>query len=416
MSENPTSAGNQPFPLVKPELLAPAGNFEKLEIAIHYGADAVYLAGKDFSLRNYSGNFTDEQLEQAVHLAHARNVKVYVACNIYARTHEHDGICRFLELIGRTGADAVIVSDPGIIRLAKQSIPQVPIHLSTQANTTSSSTALFWRSAGVRRVNLARELSLREVTEICRQADMETEIFVHGAMCISYSGRCLLSMFLTHRDSNRGLCSHPCRWRYALVEELRPNEFYPITEDPRGTYVFNSKDLCMIRYLPELIQTGVTSFKIEGRMKGIHYLATVIKTYRDAIDTCFADPQNYTLNPRWEQELSQVYHREYGTGFFFEEPGSITPNVNDIHQGQIHRFIGKILACRNHDLHLVEIRNKLCRADAVAVLAPGVPVRNTDILGLYDEKGTSIDQAQPNTRALLKLAHRFSRNDIICKL
>jgi putative protease len=416
MSENPTSAGNQPFPLVKPELLAPAGNFEKLEIAIHYGADAVYLAGKDFSLRNYSGNFTDEQLEQAVHLAHARNVKVYVACNIYARTHEHDGICRFLELIGRTGADAVIVSDPGIIRLAKQIIPQVPIHLSTQANTTSSSTALFWRSAGVRRVNLARELSLREVTEICRQADMETEIFVHGAMCISYSGRCLLSMFLTHRDSNRGLCSHPCRWRYALVEELRPNEFYPITEDPRGTYVFNSKDLCMIRYLPELIQTGVTSFKIEGRMKGIHYLATVIKTYRDAIDTCFADPQNYTLNPRWEQELSQVYHREYGTGFFFEEPGSITPNVNDIHQGQIHRFIGKILACRNHDLHLVEIRNKLCRADAVAVLAPGVPVRNTDILGLYDEKGTSIDQAQPNTRALLKLAHRFSRNDIICKL
>jgi putative protease len=376
----------------------------------------VYLAGKDFSLRNYSGNFTDEQLEQAVHLAHARNVKVYVACNIYARTHEHDGICRFLELIGRTGADAVIVSDPGIIRLAKQIIPQVPIHLSTQANTTSSSTALFWRSAGVRRVNLARELSLREVTEICRQADMETEIFVHGAMCISYSGRCLLSMFLTHRDSNRGLCSHPCRWRYALVEELRPNEFYPITEDPRGTYVFNSKDLCMIRYLPELIQTGVTSFKIEGRMKGIHYLATVIKTYRDAIDTCFADPQNYTLNPRWEQELSQVYHREYGTGFFFEEPGSITPNVNDIHQGQIHRFIGKILACRNHDLHLVEIRNKLCRADAVAVLAPGVPVRNTDILGLYDEKGTSIDQAQPNTRALLKLAHRFSRNDIICKL
>jgi putative protease len=415
MSENPTSAGDRPFPLTKPELLAPAGNFEKLEIAIHYGADAVYLAGKDFSLRNYSGNFTDEQLEQAVALAHAHNVRVYVACNIYARSHEHDGICRFLERIGRTGADAVIVSDPGIIRLAQQIIPHVPIHLSTQANTTSSSTALFWRSVGVRRVNLARELSLKEVTGICGQADMETEIFVHGAMCISYSGRCLLSTFLTNRDSNRGLCSHPCRWRYALVEELRPHEFYPITEDSRGTYVFNSRDLCMIRHLPELIQTGVTSFKIEGRMKGIHYLATVVKTYRDAIDTWFADPQNYALNPRWEQELSQVYHREYGTGFFFDEPESIAPNANDIHQGQIHRFIGKILACRNPDLHLVEIRNKLCRTDSVAVMAPGVPVTDTDILGLYDENGTPIDQAQPNTRALLKLAHRFSRNDIICK-
>ncbi len=415
MSENPTSAGNRPLPPAKPELLAPAGNFEKLEIAIHYGADAVYLAGKDFSLRNYSGNFTDEQLEQAVSLAHAHNVKVYVASNIYARSHEEDGICRFLDLIGRTRADAVIVSDPGIIRLARQIIPHVPIHLSTQANTTSSSTALFWRSVGVRRVNLARELSLKEVTDICRQADMETEIFVHGAMCISYSGRCLLSTFLTNRDSNRGLCSHPCRWRYALVEELRPDEFYPITEDPRGTYVFNSRDLCMIRHLPELIQTGVTSFKIEGRMKGIHYLATVVKTYRDAIDTWFADPQNYALNPRWEQELSQVYHREYCTGFFFEDPEEIAPNDRGIHQGQIHRFIGKILACRNPDFHLVEIRNKLCRTDSVAVMAPGAPVTNTDILGLYDENGTPIDLAQPNTRALLKLAHRFSRNDILCK-
>jgi len=375
----------------------------------------VYLAGKDFSLRNYSGNFTDEELEQAVSLAHAHNVKVYVACNIYARTHEHDGICRFLELIGRTGADAVIVSDPGILRLARQIIPHVPIHLSTQANTTSSSTALFWRSVGVRRVNLARELSLKEVADICRQADMETEIFVHGAMCISYSGRCLLSTFLTNRDSNRGLCSHPCRWRYALVEELRPDEFYPVTEDPRGTYIFNARDLCMIRHLPELIQTGVTSFKIEGRMKGIHYLATVVKTYRDAIDTWFADPRNYALNPRWEQELSQVYHREYGTGFFFGDPEATTPNYKDIHQGQIHRFIGKILARRNPDLHLVEIRNKLCRNDSVAVLAPGVPVTDTDILELYDENGTPIDQAQPNTRALLKLARRFSRNDIICK-
>jgi putative protease len=199
------------------------------------------------------------------------------------------------------------------------------------------------------------------------------------------------------------------------VEELRPDDFYPITEDPRGTYLFNSRDLCMIRHLPELIQTGVTSFKIEGRMKGIHYLATVVKTYRDAIDTYAADPRNYAVNPQWEQELSQVYHREYCTGFFFGKPEETAPNDKDIHQGEIHRFIGKILACRNHALHLVEIRNKLCRTDSVAVLAPGVPVRNTGILGLYDENGAPIDQAQPNTRALLKLAHRFSANDILCK-
>jgi putative protease len=244
---------------------------------------------------------------------------------------------------------------------------------------------------------------------------METEIFVHGAMCISYSGRCLLSTFLTHRDSNRGLCSHPCRWRYALVEELRPNEFYPITEDPRGTYVFNSKDLCMIQHLPELIQTGVTSLKIEGRMKGIHYLATVVKTYRDAIDTFVADPENYTTNPQWLEDLSQVYHREFGTGFYLGETGAVAPNYADIHQGQIHRFIGKILTCQDHNHHLVEIRNKIRRTDSVAVLSPGVPIINSDISGLYDPDGNAIDQAQPNTKAILKLARRFSKHDIICK-
>jgi putative protease len=416
MSEIQTFADNRPAGFAKPELLAPAGNFEKLEIAIHYGANAVYLAGKDFSLRNYSGNFTDSQLAQAVSLAHANDVKVYVACNIYARNHEHEKIGQFLETVGCIGADAIIISDPGIIRQAQQIIPHIPIHLSTQANTTSYSSALFWQSVGVKRVNLARELSLAEVTQICRYANMETEIFVHGAMCISYSGRCLLSTFLTNRDSNRGLCSHPCRWRYSLVEELRPDDFYPIIEDSRGTYIFNSKDLCMIRHLPELIESGVTSFKIEGRMKGIHYLATVVKTYRDAIDTYAADPQNYALNPRWEQELSQVYHRKYCTGFFFGKPEEIAPNFKDVHQGQIHRFIGKILACRNHTHHLVEIRNKLCRTDQVAVLAPGKAVRNTDILGLYDENGAAIDQTQPNTRAILKLAHCFSKNDILCKI
>jgi U32 family peptidase len=401
---------------VKPELLAPAGNFEKLEIAIHYGADAVYLAGKDFSLRNYSGNFTDEQLSRAVALAHDSNVRVYVACNIYSRNDEHAGISHFLETIGNIGADAVIVSDPGIILLAQKIIPHVDIHLSTQANTTNCNSAIFWQSLGVKRVNLARELSLEEVAYIARHTEIETEIFVHGAMCISYSGRCLLSTFLTRRDSNRGLCSHPCRWRYALMEELRPNQFYPVTEDARGTYVFNSKDLCMIDHLPELIQCGATSFKIEGRMKGIHYLAAVVKTYRDAIDSYMTDPKGYTTNPRWRQDLSQVYHREYSTGFFFGQPDAVAPNYQDVHQGQIHRFIGKILEPMDDHCHLVEIRNKLCRTDQVEILSPGVPVIRSPVKALYLPDGSAIEQVQPNTRAILKLAQRFSVHDIVCRI
>jgi U32 family peptidase len=401
---------------VKPELLAPAGNFEKLEIAIHYGADAVYLAGKDFSLRNYSGNFTDEQLSRAVELAHDARVKVYVACNIYSRNGEHAGISSFLETIGNIGADAVILSDPGVILLAQKIIPHVDIHLSTQANTTNCNSAIFWQSLGIKRVNLARELSLEEVTYISKHTDIETEIFVHGAMCISYSGRCLLSTFLTGRDSNRGLCSHPCRWRYALMEELRPNQFYPVTEDARGTYVFNSKDLCMIDHLPELIHCGATSLKIEGRMKGIHYLAAVVKTYRDAIDTYMADPKGYSMNPRWRQDLSQVYHREYSTGFFFGRPDAVEPNYQDVHHGQIHRFIGKILELLDDHCHLVEIRNKLCRTDQVEILSPGVPVMRSPVLDVYLPDGRAIEQAQPNTRAILKLAKRFAVHDIVCRI
>ena len=416
MPEIDTPPAGSDTAFIKPELLAPAGNFEKLETAIHYGADAVYLAGKDFSLRNYSGNFTDDQLGRAVTLAHARNVKVYVACNIYPRNDEHDGIRNFLETIATTGADAVIVSDPGIVLLAQKTIPHVDIHLSTQANTTSRDSALFWQIQGVKRINLARELSLAEVAHISGNTDIETEIFVHGAMCISYSGRCLLSTFLSDRDSNRGLCSHPCRWRYAVMEELRPNQFYPVTEDPRGTYVFNSRDLCMIEHVPELIQCGAASLKIEGRMKGIHYLAAVVKTYRDAIDTYLADQKSYTMNPRWLHELSRVYHRDYCTGFYFGHPDAVSPNYTDSHQGQIHRFIGKILEVSDGGGHLVEIRNKICRTDQVEILSPGKPVMKSKILALSRPDGTALDQAQPNTRALLKLARRFAVHDIVCKI
>ncbi|MCF8092188.1 MAG: U32 family peptidase [Desulfotignum sp.] len=400
----------------KPELLAPAGNFEKLEIAIRYGADAVYLAGKDFSLRNFSGNFTDDQLARAVALAHSCNTKVYVACNIYSRNEEQKGITAFLETIGKIHPDAVIVSDPGIILLARKIIPHVDIHLSTQANTTSCSSALFWQSLGIKRVNLARELSLKEIFYITGNTNIETEIFVHGAMCISYSGRCLLSTFLTNRDSNRGLCSHPCRWRYALTEELRPHEFYPVAEDSRGTYLFNSKDLCMIGHIPELIQCKVTSLKIEGRMKGVHYLAAVVKTYRDAIDTYMAAPKNYTMNPQWLDELSRIYHREYSTGFFFNTPETGSPNYKNTHQGQIHSYIGTILESLDDGCHLVDIRNKICLTDQVYVLSPLAPTRKSAVRALYSPEGKPLEQAQPNTRAILKLAHQCFVHDIVCKI
>ncbi len=292
--------------LFKPELLAPAGNFEKLEIAIHYGADAVYLAGKDFSLRNFSGNFTDTELVDAVTLAHQHNVKAYLACNIYSRNHEQKQLEAFLTKTGRINPDAIILSDPGIIHLAKKIVPDVDIHLSTQANTTNLNAARFWQGMGIKRVNLARELSINEIKEISSDCEIETETFIHGAMCVSYSGRCLLSSFLSGRDSNRGLCSHPCRWKYSVVEELRPNEYHSLMEDDRGSYIFNSKDLCMIRHIPDLIDANIASLKIEGRMKGINYLASVVKTYRTAIDAYVNAPDTYETNPEWLAELYQV--------------------------------------------------------------------------------------------------------------
>ena len=400
----------------KPELLAPAGNLEKLEIAIHYGADAVYLAGREFSLRNYSGNFTDTELEQAVALARSHNVKVYLACNIYSRNSEQARITTFLEKIGKIRPDAVIISDPGIVLQSRKIIPHVDIHLSTQANTTNYNSARFWQKLGIKRVNLARELSLQEIACIAGQVEIETEVFIHGAMCISYSGRCLLSTFLTKRDSNRGLCSHPCRWQYAVVEELRPNEFHPVTEDPRGTYIFNSKDLCMISHIPELIGAGITSFKIEGRMKGIHYLAAVVKTYRDAIDTYMGDPAGYHENPQWQQALARVFHRDYSTGFFFDTPDAGVPNFKNAHQGQIHCFIGKILKSLKDRCHLVDIRNKISRTDRVQVLSPGIPTEASDIIGLWDPEGVPLDHAQPNTRAVIQLKKSFLSDDIVCRI
>ncbi|WDP89690.1 MAG: U32 family peptidase [Desulfobacter sp.] len=403
----------------KPELLAPAGNFEKLEIAIHYGADAVYLAGKDFSLRNFSGNFTGEELVEAVKYAHSKQVKVYLACNIYSRNHEQDRIRSFLENAGNIGPDALIISDPGILMAAREIIPHIDIHLSTQSNTTNYNTALFWQNLGVKRVNLARELSLQEIKGIIQHTDIETETFIHGAMCVSYSGRCLLSTVMSKRDSNRGLCSHPCRWKYSVVEEIRPNEFHPLMEDDRGSYIFNSKDMCMIEHIPQLVDAGITSLKIEGRMKGVNYLASVVKTYRNAIDSYTADPGRYQIRPEWRSELYQVYHRAYCTGFYFghpdDEPGK-TLNRTNVHEGKIHSFIGKVLSCRDENKCLVEIRNKLSAGDTIEVLGPDGPAVISQISSLTDESGNPIENAQPNTRAILHINQAVRPRDIVRKI
>lgn len=400
----------------KPELLAPAGNFEKLEIAIHYGADAVYLAGKNFSLRNFSGNFTDDELVQAVNFAHQKNVKVYVACNIYSRTQEQKKIESFLNLIGKAAPDAVIISDPGIIKMAREIIPHIDIHLSTQANTTNISAAQFWQSLGVKRVNLARELSLDEIRAISKNCSIETETFIHGAMCISYSGRCLLSNVLSGRDSNRGLCSHPCRWKYSVVEEQRPNEYHPLMEDSRGAYIFNSKDLCMIKHIPELVEAKITSLKIEGRMKGINYLATVVKTYREAIDSYINTPEDYTLSQEWVGALNQIFHRHYCTGFYFDSLDGPLPNYQNIHQGKIHSFIGKIISPARIGGYELGIRNTLSADDTIEIISPKSPIKTTRIEGLSDLDGNPIEKAHPNTTAVIKLPLKCEHNDIIRKI
>ncbi|WDP87204.1 MAG: U32 family peptidase [Desulfobacter sp.] len=405
--------------LKRPELLAPAGNFEKLEIAVHYGADAVYLAGKEFSLRNFSGNFTDQELMDSVSFARSRKVKVYLACNIYSRNHEQEKIKDYLKKISRVDPDAIIISDPGIVMLAKKIIPHIDIHLSTQANTTNYNTALFWQDLGVKRVNLARELSLEEIKQVVDRCEIETETFIHGAMCVSYSGRCLLSTILSKRDSNRGLCSHPCRWKYSVVEEKRPNDFHPLMEDERGSYIFNSKDMCMIDHIPELVASKITSLKIEGRMKGINYLGSVVKTYRNAIDAYLADPENYQVLPEWRSSLYQVYHREYCTGFYFSHPddsGTIDMNRNNVHQGKIHSFIGKILKCYDNNQYLVEIRNKLSADDLVEVLSPQGRAQKLKLISLADHNHEPIEIAQPNTRAILKINQTSQINDIIRKI
>ena len=399
----------------KIELLVPAGNYEKLEIAIHYGADAVYLADKEYSLRNFSGNFTHDELDKAVKFAHEHGVMAYVACNIYSRNFEQNDIENYLEFLGEIKPDAIIVADPGIIMEAKNIIPDIPLHLSTQANTTNYKSILFWKNFGVKRVNAARELSLKEIKEFGRVSDMEIEAFVHGAMCISYSGRCLLSSFMTCRDSNHGMCSHPCRWKYHLVEELRPGEYMPVYEDDRGSYIMNSKDLCMIEHIPEMITSNINSLKIEGRMKGIFYLATTVKTYRDAIDSYYDAPDNFVVKKEWIKNLAGVNNRGYSTGFYLEDPGQTIPNYNGFTPVEENIFLGKVLKIKKGKKVEIEVRNKIIKDCPVEIISKTGPVSRDKILAITDPDGNSLAFAQAGSRVTIDLIYEYLPNDIIIR-
>jgi putative protease len=391
-----------------PELLAPAGSFAKMIAAIHYGADAVYCGGKKFSLRAHAGNFSERELGRAVQYAHEKNVKLYVTVNIFAHQEDLQGLGEYLKYLQDIGVDGIIISDPGILTIAQEAIPDVPIHLSTQANVTNPGNARFWEAQGVRRLNLARELGLNEIAEIRKALSPSTqvEIFVHGALCISYSGRCLLSYYFTGRDANRGECAHPCRYRYALHEEKRPGQYFPVEEDGHGTYIFNSRDLCLLNKLPQLIDIGVDSLKIEGRMKSVYYVGAVVRVYRAALDYIAANSRGslagnrrVVLPPVYMEELMKVGTRGYTENFIFGPPGAEDMLYDRPRTDQEYVPVGVVqgFGNREQDQHWLEIvtRNPLRTGDIVEYLSRDINVVPFEVLGLLDEDGMELEQANP---------------------
>lgn len=376
----------------KVELLAPAGNLEKLKMAILFGADAVYLAGEEYGLRTASDNFSIIDMKTGVDFAHERGKKVYLTMNIIPHNEDFKNLESFLFQAAETGIDAVIVSDPGMFSLIKK-ITDIDIHISTQANTTNARSVRFWHELGASRVVLARELSLIEINEIHENApDIELEAFVHGAMCMSYSGRCLLSNYMVGRDANKGDCAQPCRWKYRLVEEKRQGEYFPIEEDDRGTFIFNSKDLCMIKNIPELIKSGIYSLKIEGRVKSSFYVATVVKAYRDAIDAYYDNGADDS--ERWFQEVAKVSNRDFTTGFFFHKPNEKDHNYGTSSYIRNYEFIGIVKGYDSEKKQvIIEQRNRFKVGDSIEILPPKGPVSEFILNEMFDFEGNSIDIA-----------------------
>ncbi len=400
----------------KVELLAPAGNFSKLKTAIYYGADAVYIGGKNFSLRALSDNFTDDEIADAVIYAHARNVKIYVTVNIFARNNDFEKAAAYFRFLYNAGVDAVLITDIGLIDLCKEVAPGLSIHLSTQANTLNKYSVKAWQNYGLKRVVLARELSLGEVWEIHSFVPgMELETFVHGAMCISYSGRCLLSNYLNGRDANRGECVQACRWSYELRERNKGGEYYPIEEDGRGTYILNSKDLNMINHIDELIAAGVVSLKIEGRMKSEYYLATVVNAYRRAIDEYYKIGDKYKKNTMFYDELTKTNHRAFTTAFNLgKNPDTI--NLQDSQSAGSKQFAAIVTDCVD-DVVTVEMRNRFRRGDVLEILSPSENFNKTFTVGkMIDENGDIVEDAKMVQQKLkLEIGLNLSAGDILRK-
>ncbi|MBD8975887.1 peptidase U32 family protein [Veillonella magna] len=377
------------------ELLSPAGNMDKLKMAIRYGADAVYCAGQAFGLRAGSANFNNEELKEAVEFVHAHGKKIYVTCNIIPHNEDLVGLEEYLQYLESIHVDAIIVADLGIFLLAKRVAPGLELHVSTQANTTNYLTTEFWKEQGAARVVVAREVSIKDIKTMRESADIEIEAFIHGAMCISYSGRCLLSnYFTTTRDANRGQCAQACRWKYSLVESNRPGEYYPIEEDQHGTYIFNSKDLCLLKHIPELYEAGVDSLKIEGRMKSVHYVATVTKVYREAIDTYLKEGKDWYVRDEWMEELEKISHRPYTEGFSVEKPDETAQNYGKSSNTQTHDFIGLVEGYNAEEgFAYMEQRNNFKVGDEVEFCQPHGALVHHVITKMTDENGEEITVA-----------------------
>jgi U32 family peptidase len=401
----------------KIELLAPAGNMEKLRMAIIYGADAVYIGGEKFGLRASAGNFNIEEIKEAVHFVHEQGKKLYVTVNIIPHNEDFIGLSEYLKDIEDAGVDAIIFSDPGVYLVAKESVPNMELHLSTQANNTNYRSAEFWHKQGVKRIVLARELSFEEIKETVEKSpeDLEFETFVHGAMCMSYSGRCLLSNYMVGRDANKGECAHPCRYKYYLVEERRPGQYMPIEEDERGAYIFNSKDLCMIEYIPELVDAGITSFKIEGRMKSAYYVASVVRAYRMAIDSYLADPLKYVFKQEWLEEFSKASHREFSTGFYNNKPDSSGQVYDSSAYVRDYAFTGLVLEYNEETgIATVEQRNKMILGDEIEVIGPKRDMFAQKLEKMWNADGEEIESApHPQMIIKIKMAKPVAKFDIL---
>ena len=387
----------------RPELLVPASSLEVLKVAVIYGADAVYIGGEAFGLRAKAKNFSKEDMCEGIAFAHSHGVKVYVTVNILAHNRDLEGVREYLQELKEIGPDALIIADPGIFMYAKEICPEIERHISTQANNTNYETYRFWYNLGAKRVVSARELSLEEIREIRAHIpeDMEIETFIHGAMCISYSGRCLLSNFMAGRDANQGACTHPCRWKYSVVEEKRPGEYMPVFENERGTFIFNSKDLCMVEHMEDILTSGIDSLKIEGRMKTALYVATVARTYRKAIDDYLKDPKLYEANMEWyKEEIGKCTYREFTTGFYFGKPGSDAQIYNSNTYVKNYTYLGTVEEADGKGRCRIEQKNKFSVGETIEIMKPDGRNLEVVVKSICDEDGNEQESA-PHPKQIL---------------